>query len=626
MADKRDVRQLHEALTEGTPQQQDAQQLLRALNEDHRRGGDGSALPGWLMQKVRAAEAMKRDPAGQIPGMPPNFGHTAVPHVLSFQGLFGTWSRVYRASDEALKDSLENARFMRNDPTIMECVESRQRSVALLPWHLEPEDEKSHDQEDLCNKIEKVLNRIRRFTEYRRVLLEAIWYGRSGIQHSWNWNSVAGHMRLMPHAIRGQEDMGWLPIHGDKLVFRYDDGTYDTWPGQVGIRVGARFGALDRIMTERWAERVEPTDRGPAYFLTDYERDQIIIHKHMIEDGAYEDGVDAGTIHGVGIRSRIYWTWFQKQQALAFLMEYMERSAGGIEVWTYPWGNKDALSKVKAAAEYRISGGHNITFVPKPLGEDKDAYGVEFVEPGMQGIELLKELITDMYGHLIKRYIMGQVLSSETAPTGLGSGVSELHLDTLLQILSYDGNNLEETITTELVRRIKDWNWPSAKDIDIRFKIDMEEPDVLEKLESWMRVYEMGAALKERDVMDLVGAAIPTEDDKILQSAEAQAAQMGRDAADGNGDDKVSIHDSPDEKADQLGERLGLGLHGGMNLAENGNGFGGAPEKTPPGQTITMAKGGRFSTQQIPRGDTGERRRAKTRVLRRFGYRKDWRG
>ena len=596
--------------------QHDVQQLIRELNADHRNGGTGNGLPNWLMEKVLAAQKNKTDPASQINGMPPSFGQMGiVPHAQSFQGLFGTFSRVYRASDEAIKDSLENARFMRNDPVIMECVESRQRSTALLNWHLEPEDEKDHEQEELCGKIEKILRRMRRFTEYRRVLLEAIWYGRSAIQHAWNWNRVEGKNRIMPHSVRGQDEIGWSPIHGDKLVFRYDDGTFDTQAGQVGIRVGARFGSLDRIMDEQWSQRVEPTDRGPAYFLRDYEREQIIIHKHMIEDGAYEDGIDAGTVHGVGIRSRIYWCWFQKQQALAFLMEYLERSAGGIEVWTYPWGNKDALKKVQAAAEARISGGHNVTFAPRPIGDDGDAYGVEFIEPGMAGIEMLKDLITNMYGHLIKRYILGQVLSSEAEATGLGSGVADLHLDTLLQIISYDANNLEETLTYELVKRIKDWNWPAARDIDVRFKIDTEAPDVLEKLESWAKAYEMGCALKERDVMDLVGAAIPDDDDLVLQNPEAAAQREQQEM--GNGPGSAGGFDTTEEQAQQLANALGA-QDVPPNQAANQ-----VAAKAPPGSTVTTASNGKFKSQKIPRGDTGERKRDRGKVmaLKRHGYR-----
>lgn len=604
MAD--DAKRLHRTLEH---RDEDARTILRALNNMNKTG----KAPGWLQKRIDADAKNKQDPARKIPGMPPNYGDMPIPHVLTFQGLFGTFSRVYRASDEALKDSIEVARYMRNDPVIMECVESRQRSTALLDWHLEPDDQKNSDQKDLCRKIEKILRRMRRFTEYRRCLLEAIWYGRAGIQHSWNWNNIGGKMRLMPWpSVKTQEDLGWMPIHGDKLVFRFDDGTFDHIPGQVGIRVGARFGPIDRIMSETWAQRIEPTDRGPAYFLTQYERDMLAIHKHMIEDGAYEDGIDAGTVHGVGIRSRIYWLWNQKQQMLAFLVEYLERSAGGIEIWYYPMGNKGALAAVESAAKSRIANQHNIAFVPRPIGEDGQAYGCEFIEPGMQGIEMLKDILISYFGHLIKRYILGQILSSESDATGLGSGVADLHLDTLLQIIRYDATNLEETITHELVRRIKDWNWPSARGVDIRFKIDTESPDVESKLEAWARAYEMGCKLRARDVMDLVGASMPDPDeDDVLQSPAFAEKQEEDQMAGGDKDGKQKFPDS-DTHAKQLADKLGV----------KQNPAGPPPAGPPPqqGEKVSAVQNGKWTTKQIPYGDTGERRKARGRVLRKFGY------
>jgi hypothetical protein len=597
----------------------DAQTLLKVLNASHKTG----TVPGWLQERINADKRQKQDPARQVPGMPPNFGNMPLPHVLTFQGLFGTFSRVYRASDEALKDSRDVARYMRNDPIIMECVESRQRSTALLGWHLTPEDESSHDQMDLCKQIEKVLRRMRRFTEYRRCLLEAIWYGRQGIQHSWNWNFIGGKKRLMPWPGQNtQEDLGWSPINGDKLVFRFDDGTTDHIPGQVGIRVGARFGPINRFqdMDDHWAQRIEPTDYGPAYFLRQYERDMLAIHKHMIEDGAYEDGIDAGTVHGVGIRSRIYWAWNQKQQMLAFLVEYLERSASGIELWYYPMGNKDALAKVEAAAKARISNQHNIAFVPRPIGEDGQAYGVEIIEPGMQGVEMLKEILDKYFGHMIKRYILGQTLSSEADATGLGSGVADLHLDTLLQIIRYDAVNLEETITYELVRRIKDWNFPSARGIDVRFTIETDEANIEEKLEAWVRAWEIGCRLKERDVMDLVGAAMPNDEDEVLENP-AMAAQKEEQQMDGG--DANGQHKFPDSATHQKQVMDALGIKEQPQQAMPGQPQAGPPDnKKKPGASVTGVQNGKWKTSKVPYGDTGERRRVSRRVkkLRRSGY------
>ena len=81
------------------------------------------------------------DPSRGIKGMPPNMGEFVVPHVATFLGVVGAASKVYsRFSDEALRASADNARFMLNDCRITECIEQRMRSVALLDWHVEPDD------------------------------------------------------------------------------------------------------------------------------------------------------------------------------------------------------------------------------------------------------------------------------------------------------------------------------------------------------------------------------------------------------------------------------------------------------------------------------------------------------
>src|SRR4051794_35694534 len=81
-------------------------------------------------------EPRRIDPASVVPGASPNLGQFIAPHVLTFSGVVSSMSRTYRPSDEAVKDSYENARYMRNDLVVMECVEARQRACALLNWHI----------------------------------------------------------------------------------------------------------------------------------------------------------------------------------------------------------------------------------------------------------------------------------------------------------------------------------------------------------------------------------------------------------------------------------------------------------------------------------------------------------
>ena len=46
---------------------------------------------------------------------------------------------------------------MRTETGIMECLEARQRSTALLNWHISPEDESSETQQALADEMTKIL-------------------------------------------------------------------------------------------------------------------------------------------------------------------------------------------------------------------------------------------------------------------------------------------------------------------------------------------------------------------------------------------------------------------------------------------------------------------------------------
>ena len=481
----------------------------------------GQSPMAEAVQKAFTEKDIEADPSKAVPGMPPNFGQPTLPHMTTFQGVLGSLSRTYRPSDEALKDSLENARYMRNDPVVMECVEQRQRSVALLDWHVEADDENDSTQKWLVDELTAILKKTPRFMQYRENLLHAIWYGRYGLQHRWRWKKVRGKMRCSVDQ--------WLPVHGDKLTFRYDADTGDYNPDAIGVRVGAGYQMGERI-SDRWeiekTEKVTPTDQGLAYFLEPWERPLLAVHKHYIEDGEYEEPTNAGRIFGVGVRSRIYWCWYQKQEALAFLMEFLERSATGMEIWYYPWGSKEARDQTRKAAEERIGTGGNIVLVPRPV-DGEMAYGVERIEPSMSGADSLERSITGYFGHLIKRYILGQTLTSEAEPTGFGSGLAEVHLDTYMQIVKYDATNLEETMTTDLLEPLIRYNFPKYADLPLSFRIDTEAPDVDGKLAAWQTAFSMGLELKSQDVMDLIGASKPGPTDDSLKNPEFQQPPMG---------------------------------------------------------------------------------------------------
>ena len=158
--------------------------------------------PSFLKETILLQERDAKDPASEVSGASPNFGRYIVPHVDTFIGFVSTFANTYRDYDEATKHSLENARYMRNDCGLMECIEARQRGTALLNWHLEPEDESSHEQKELCKELDRIIRRIVRFTEYRRSLQEAIWYGKQAIQNRLGYMTINGKKRVLPKPLR----------------------------------------------------------------------------------------------------------------------------------------------------------------------------------------------------------------------------------------------------------------------------------------------------------------------------------------------------------------------------------------------------------------------------------------
>jgi hypothetical protein len=487
-----------------------------------------SQIPAEFLLKHRRRDPMERAWPG---GGTPFGGEGVVPHIFTVAGRYGVASKVYSWGDEAMMDSRENAELMRNELAIMECIEARKRSTSLLSWHIGPGDEgldaitrdrlkinsrysNRWDAEELSAKVSLILSRTPNLTKLFDSLMDAIWYGRYGTEQYWRPIEVDGlSNRVM--AIKH-----WQPRHGDKLVFRYDDGTMQYDPNQIGVRIGPGYNVQKEFSdyVGNKYKKVEATMFGLAYFLDNAERKQYAVHKHIIEDGDFNHPLKAGSIHGVGIRSRIYWTWYAYSEALKLLMEYLERSALGIEIWRYPAHNKQAKNAAAEAAQRRGAPGRSILMVPVPEGESAALYDVEIVEPGLQGADVLSGILDQFYGHKMKRYMLGQTLTTEADATGLGSGVADAHQATYADIVRFDSLGLAETITADIVRQIQLLNFPGSDGIFLKFSFDTESPQMQFKLDAYRQAWEMGAEIKTDDIFRTLGAARPHEDDDVLQN------------------------------------------------------------------------------------------------------------
>ena len=201
---------------------------------------------------------------------------------------------------------------------------------------------------------------------------------------------------------------------------------------------------------------------------------------------------------------------------MKLLTEYIERSALGIEIWRYPAHNPRAKARAEEAAANRGAPGRSTLLVPVPEGEQADMYGIDIVEPGLGGVNELKDVMKTLYMDRIKRYILGQTLSSEAEATGMGSGVADAHMATFADIVSWDAQNLAETLTYEFLRVIQLLNFPKSHGVMLKFKFNTESSDVEGKLSGFERAYQMGADIKVEDIYSVLGSSRPSESDEVL--------------------------------------------------------------------------------------------------------------
>lgn len=400
-------------------------------------------------------------------GLPPGDGAYSVPHFLTFNAIVRSVARAHlHTFDEAVKNSRQHALAMRNDPVLTGALHLRQRPVAQLSWHLTPQDETDPVEQEAARINTMVIEQIPRFQKMKMNLLDALWYGRAAVEIAYEWRMWKGRQILF---IRDH-----IPINGDKIRFR--------WDGVPGILVYPGYPG-DKT----------PTDFGYAHFLTPEERNQYIIHEHEPDDSDWTQPEMSGAIHGVGIRGRLYWFWWLKQQTFGLLMNYLKRFANGMTIFYYNASDPKAKEEAIAAAKQQFSA--TALIYPRWNSERPDTNKVERLEVGTASPSLLDRLVSNYFDDIMVRYILGQTLSHSTASTGLGSGVAKLHGATLDSIIKYDAVDLAETLQKDLVEVLYEYNSPGIPPAKFEFEID--SPNSEQLMQYAQILYEWGVPLDE---------------------------------------------------------------------------------------------------------------------------------
>lgn len=439
------------------------------------------------------------EPPKPVGTMPPNDGKFSLAHYAAFSALVQYASRSYGWQfDEAMKDSRCNSIAMRNDPIIMSALRDRQTPTCQLEFQLEPEDKRDPSQVDCSANLTRILKSTPRLQQLKRTLLEALFYGRYGAQLAYGWQMHQSNLELRLR--------NWLPVNGDKLVFK--------WDGTPGILVS----------TAAYHGEVEPTGRGMAHFLTPDEQECFVAHEFEPEDADFYEGQQAGAIHGVGFRGRLYWYWWLRNNLTQILMDFLQKVGTGITIFYFEAGNDASKDEVRTAAEEQI--GNNVYLFPRNR-DGQSAYagpGIQRVEVSMQGADMFLTLFNLLNG-ILRSYIMGEVLTTDTAATGLGSGVAEAHESTAERRTKYDAVDLDHPMQ-HIVEVLNRWNFPGNP--CPRHKHIVDKPNVVEFMQAADFFYNLGGTLDEDDAREKLGLPIPEEGHSILSKvAPMQPSAVG---------------------------------------------------------------------------------------------------
>ena len=254
-----------------------------------------------------------------------------IPHPYSYSGLYNAANKSYYVYwDEALRDSQQNSLVMRRDGFVDELIRHRVMPVLGLPYHIKVDDPEHPDQQGIAEIVTKIYEDIPYRSYLLRSLMEAVFYGRYGSQIQLGprnvsgnkWNSVTHH----------------IPVNGDK--FRYK------WDGTPGIAIYSGSTSTEyyeeNAFLEKYSEFIERTMLGNALILKNsFLRDRFVIHRYEPFDTDYLFEIDESqSVFGLGMRSRLYWTWNLGTEILSWMVDALQRvGANGMIYGFFQSGN-----------------------------------------------------------------------------------------------------------------------------------------------------------------------------------------------------------------------------------------------------------------------------------------------
>ena len=441
-------------------------------------------------------------PKGSAFAPPDDF---ALPHVWTFSSVMSAAARAYWHDrfDEAVRHAREDALVMRNDCHLTRLLQERKLAVSSLNYHLEIPNERDANQVLVRDGLTAALKSTKGLRRIMRAALEAIWYGRYGVQVLWEWASLSGQ-----RALRVRK---WKPVNGDKIGHLHDGTPYVLIYSPAAQAIPGAEIAI--------------TTRGMSLVLRGDWRERFLIHVHEPDDMDFFDAEAAEAVFGVGVRSRLFWLDWIKREWLAHMSTFVQRAGLGVTVWYFEQGNPESQAQAETAAREQ-SDRVNIVWPRNPLSKSAGS-GIERLEVPTGGAAFLLEA-QKWVQELEELYVVGQTLSSKSEGSGLGgTGVADFHADTKIKIAAADAENLAETLTGDddepgLLSVMKKYTYPWA-DFPVTWKFDVEKSESKEKLDAAKTVVELGVPTKADEVRAAAGFSKPTAGDELVQPPQSSS-------------------------------------------------------------------------------------------------------
>lgn len=430
-------------------------------------------------------------------------------------------------------NSPENADAMRNDPFIRRLVDERKYAVCSLKASIEVDNERDPWQKAVKDGLTQMWKSIPRSAALNWYLMEAEWYGRYGAQFDWTWKVMdmpaipragpaTGVLNIDPNGREKRRVLymrGHMPYEGDKIGYDFDGCPYVLIATQAEAKLrgaGAETGPVPdihaRSMEFGW------TTAGKALFLrTPSWRQRFAIHQGEILDSPFLNVYAGDQIHGVGIRSVIYWYWWLRDEFMSNVADWCARTGLGIRLWYYDASNPASEAAVDRAAKDQ-SDKVNIK-IPRFPGSDAQE-GVEFVDTNGTGADLLLKLVQYL-DEQIQLYIVGQTMSQgsqENNGSGFGDrGRVDFARGTKWQITKRSASNFGDTMSEDVLSVYKRWSFPpELQEIPARVVYSVDSPDPDKYLSSVKTFVELGGRVRESEVRNVLGFGDPAEGEKVL--------------------------------------------------------------------------------------------------------------